>query len=102
MESLVSISDIIKNNNNINFYTCQSIVNIEAVNPTIIISIKNHKILHLCILKYIEKYKNKEKYDYYKWGILVIMYDAIKEYLNINKTFGNRVYKDILLFSRKG
>ena len=102
MKPLVAISDIVKNNNKINFYTCQSMSNIESVNPTIIISIKNHKILHLCILKYIEKYKNKEKYEYWRYSIAIIMYDSIKKYLNINKTFGNKVYDDILLFQEKG
>ena len=102
MEPLVSISSIIKNNNKIKFYTCKSMINIESVNPTIIISNKNHKILKYCIIEYIKKYKNKEKYSYWEWSIATIMYNATKKYLNKNMIYGNKIYKDILLFQEKG
>lgn len=96
MEPLLPISSLLENN--INFYTCKS----GNTNPSIIISTKNNKIIKYCIDTYINKYINKEKYEYWPWSITNIMNKSLINYLQKNNIKGNNKYNDVKLFIEKG
>jgi mannosyltransferase OCH1-like enzyme len=64
---LVKLSDFIEKD--IDFATCSSYWHYNY-NPNFIISNKNNIILKNCINWYINKYNNKDKYDYWDWSIM--------------------------------
>ena len=67
--------------------TCSSWLHNHTFNPHFIVAKKNNIILKKCIEWYINKYKRKEKYDYWDWSIM----SAFKENLtldNYNKDWG--------------
>ena len=74
VEPLVSIEKIIENDTS--FLTCLSAM-INNTNPHFIASIPNHKVLKMCIDKYLEMYRNKKKYTYWRWSITGIMKDSL-------------------------
>jgi hypothetical protein len=51
-------------------------------NPAIIIVKSNNEIIKKCIDVYLEKYKNKIKYDYWEYSIVTIMSNVLYEELN--------------------
>jgi hypothetical protein len=58
------------------------------INPHFIVSEPKHKVLKMCIDKYLEMYKNKKPYTYWGWSIVAIMkkvlYNIFNKYLNID------------------
>jgi len=74
IEPLVPLNNFIENNDD--FVTCIS-TNFNKdwlpwqFNPHFILCNKNNKILQNSINKYIEKYNNKDSYDYWGWSICV-------------------------------
>jgi mannosyltransferase OCH1-like enzyme len=66
------------------FLTCLSAFN-NLINPHFIVSIPKHKVLKICIDKYLEFYRNKKKYSYWDWSIVFIMKEVLhsifKKYL---------------------
>jgi hypothetical protein len=74
VEPLVSIEKILEND--ISFLTCLSAFG-QNINPHFIASMPNHKVLKMCIDKYLEMYRNKNKYTYWGWSIVFIMKDSL-------------------------
>jgi hypothetical protein len=66
------------------FLTCLSAF-YNSVNPHFIVSSSNHKVLKMCIDKYVEFYRSKKIYTYWSWSIVFIMKDVLhkvfKKYL---------------------
>ena len=59
------------------------------LNPHLIFSDKNSTILKKCIYRYIEKYSNKDKYDYWDWSICnLLIIDGITQKFNRIKING--------------
>ncbi len=80
-EPLVSLNDFVEPD--IDFLTCSSYLNsffnIKKFNfnPNFIISTKNNIILKKCIDWYINKYNNKDKYNYWKWSVMRAFTDVL-------------------------
>ena len=64
---LVPLSSFI--DKDVDFVTCSSYINY-SFNPNFIMSTKNNIILKNCIDWYINKYNNKDKYEYWEWSIM--------------------------------
>jgi hypothetical protein len=81
VEPLVSIENIMENN--VSFLTCFSAYH-KNINPHFMVSQPNHKLLKMCIDKYLEIYRNKKPYSYWGWSIVFIMkhclYNIFGEY----------------------
>ena len=84
IEPIVPINDFIEDN--VTFLTSDSIFR-NALNPHFIIATKNNIILKKCIDMYVDMYRNKVKYEYWKWSIVNILSPIINEYLSINIKF---------------
>ncbi len=65
----------------------------DDLNPAIIITKENNKILKQCIDRYIEKYNNKDIYQYWDYSIVVIMTKILKNTISI-KSNKSGVYYD--------
>jgi hypothetical protein len=79
---LVSLSDFIEPN--IDFVTCSSYIN-HNYNPNFIISYKDCVILKRCMDWYLNKYKNRDVYQYNNWSIMNAFTDALHlEHYNKN------------------
>jgi hypothetical protein len=74
VEPLVSIEQIIESDTS--FLTCFS-AHDKNINPHFIASQPNHKLLKMCIDKYLEMYRNKKKYNYWGWSIVFIMKNSL-------------------------
>jgi mannosyltransferase OCH1-like enzyme len=61
-------------------YTCFTNNNL---NPAIIIAKQNNKILKQCIDRYIEKYNNKDEYEYWDYSIVYIMTKILNKTISI-------------------
>jgi mannosyltransferase OCH1-like enzyme len=83
----VSLSEFIESD--IDFVTCSSFWHYNF-NPIFIISNKNNVILKKCIEWYIDKYNNKDQYEYWCWSIMCTFTEIIK-LENYNKEYG--IYK---------
>lgn len=82
VKPLVPINEFMEDG--VTFLTCLSHYKYRKnlLNPHFIISTPNHPILQKCIDTYITKYKNKDKYSYWKWSIVYIMTYAINMIFN--------------------
>jgi len=94
VKPLVSITEFMEEN--VTFLTCLSYYKHKRnlLNPHFIISTPNNPILQKCIDTYITKYKNKDKYSYWKWSIVDIMTDSINIIFNENLKEGIIYDKD--------
>ena len=75
VEPLVSINSIINMATvPVSFITCtgRSYLTLN-VNPHLIITIPNHHLLKKCIDVYLDLYRTKKTYEYWKWSIVTIM-----------------------------
>jgi hypothetical protein len=96
---IVSLNEYIENNDD--FVTCISesfnASNFQ-LNPHIIFSDKNNKILESCIDKYVYLYNNhKNEYEYWKWSICSIMkIPHIKQKKSQILLLNNQKYKFLL------
>ena len=88
---LVSLSDFIKTD--IDFVTCSSYWHYNF-NPNFIISNKDNVILEKCIKWYINKYNNKDTYNYWNWSIMST-FTQIIQLENYNKEYGIYKYDDM-------
>jgi mannosyltransferase OCH1-like enzyme len=61
-------------------------------NPAIIISKQNNKILKQCIDRYIEKYNNKDKYEYWDYSIVIIMTKILKNTISMKSNESGTYY----------
>ncbi len=82
VKPLVPINEFMEEG--VSFLTCLSYIKLKKnnINPHFIISTPNHPVLQKCIDTYITKYKNKDKYNYWKWSIVYIMTYAINMIFN--------------------
>jgi mannosyltransferase OCH1-like enzyme len=72
IEHIKNIDEIIDNNTS--FITTITEPSFKYLfNPAIIKTHMNNNVLKKCINKYIEKYRNKEEYEYWKYSIVYIM-----------------------------
>jgi hypothetical protein len=82
VEPVVNINKIIDNDTT--FITCLS-AQFKNINPHFIVTIPNHKVLKMCIDKYLTMYRDKKKYTYWGWSIVFIMkkvlYEIFDKYL---------------------
>ena len=76
IEPLVNIEKIMQNNTT--FITCLSALS-KNVNPHFIVTEPKHKVLKMCIDKYLEMYRDKKKYTYWGWSIVYIMKEVLYE-----------------------
>ena len=70
VEPLININEIVEKD--ITFVSCISAIK-KQYNPHFIASIPQHEVLKKCIDKYIEMYRNKYPYSYWKWSICPII-----------------------------
>ncbi len=75
VEPLVNINNIIYSDTT--FITCLSASSNEDINPHFIVSEPEHKVLKMCIDKYLEMFKENKKYSYWGWSIVGIMKEAL-------------------------
>jgi mannosyltransferase OCH1-like enzyme len=85
VEPLVNIENIMLPDTT--FITCLSAMG-KLINPHFIVSEPKHKVLKMCIDKYLEMYRDKKKYTYRDWSIVYIMKDVLRE------VFGKYITKD--------
>jgi mannosyltransferase OCH1-like enzyme len=80
----ISIHDILEKD--VIFLTCISMVK-NQYNPHFIYCVPGHVVFEKTISKYLEKYLNKEKYDYWSWSIVFIIDNILFEIFkkNINE-----------------
>jgi mannosyltransferase OCH1-like enzyme len=76
IEPLVNIEKIMLPDTT--FITCLSAYS-KNINPHFIVSEPKHKVLKMCIDKYLEIYRDKKKYTYWGWSIVFIMKDVLRE-----------------------
>ncbi len=69
------------------FITCLSAAG-KKINPHFIVAEPRHKVLKMCMDKYLEMYRDKKKYTYWGWSIVHIMKDVLRE------VFGKYITKD--------
>ena len=85
VEMLVPIKDLLQPG--VKFLTCISMT-LNKLNPHLIITIKNNKILKECIDKYIDYYDMRIKYTYNTWSIIEIMgpiiFKQFNKYINMD------------------
>jgi mannosyltransferase OCH1-like enzyme len=96
LEHLKNLNEIIDNDTD--FVTIQTHCRFTCykrndLNPAIIITKKNNKILKQCIDRYIEKYNNKDKYDYWDYSIVVNMTKILNNTISI-KPYKSGTYYD--------
>ena len=60
------------------FITCLSATS-KNINPHFIVAEPRHKVLKMCIDKYLEMYRDKKKYTYWGWSIVYVMKDVLRE-----------------------
>jgi mannosyltransferase OCH1-like enzyme len=85
VEPLVNIEKIMFSDTS--FITCLSAYS-KNINPHFIVSESGHKVLKMCIDKYLEMYRDNKKYTYWSWSIVHIMKDVLRE------VFGKYITKD--------
>jgi mannosyltransferase OCH1-like enzyme len=90
IEPLVNIEKIMQSDTT--FITCLSAIN-NKMNPHFIVCEPEHKVLKMCINKYLEMYRDKKKYTYWGWSIVHIMQDVLYEVFNKN-IIKNGIYYD--------
>lgn len=76
VEPLVNIEKIMLPDTT--FITCLSAMG-KNINPHFIVSEPKHKVLKMCMDKYLEMYRDKKKYTYWGWSIVHIMKDILRE-----------------------
>jgi mannosyltransferase OCH1-like enzyme len=96
LEHFINLNEII--DNDIDFVTIQTHCKFTCfyknnLNPAIIIAKQNNKILKQCIDRYIEKYNNKDTYEYWDYSIVVIMTKIIKNTISM-KSNESGIYYD--------
>jgi GR25 family glycosyltransferase involved in LPS biosynthesis len=89
IEPLIPIKDFLEVN--ANFVIVSTYEKEYKFNPNFIMCKKNDKIIKDCIDWYINKYNNKEPYEYWKWSIVNAFNDTF-HFKNFNKNFG--LYND--------
>ncbi len=73
---LVPLKDFIEKD--VDFVTCSAYMGGKMFNPNFIISTKEHIILKRCIDWYVNKYNNKDPYDYWGYSIMTAFTDTLK------------------------
>lgn len=76
IEPLVNIEKIMQPDTT--FITCLSAMG-KNVNPHFIVCEPKHKVLKMCIDKYLEMYRDKKNYTYWGWSIVYIMKEVLYE-----------------------
>ena len=89
VEPLINIKKIMFSDTT--FITCLSAYS-KNINPHFIVSEPRHKVLKMCIDKYLEMYRDKKKYTYSSWSIVYIMKDVLRE------VFDKYIIKDGLYY----
>jgi mannosyltransferase OCH1-like enzyme len=60
------------------FITCLSAMG-KKINPHFIVAEPKHKVLKMCMDKYLEMYRDKKKYTYWGWSIVHIMTAVLRD-----------------------
>ena len=92
IKPIISIDNIL--NKDITFYTCinDKELDIFNLNPHFIAVTPKNELIKQCIDKYIE-YDKFKPYSYHGWSITKIMYNVLKDFLNI-RNFKEGIYKN--------